>query len=264
MAVRSAWYNTLCRIRLPTVRSAAELVSAMHSTPIDLTELGTLLGARIETLPDSSARSGGLSREGDDWVIWIDGTPSCLDPDDRFAVAHELAHLLFMGNGLGIPIGEEEYWMLESACDQVAIEMLIPLRQAPSDTLAADDIAYWHESLIDTWNVASWIVADRICKCVSNVYASAIVRFEESRWGYVEWSVGQETVLDWPTAASTIDDIAPSCLHNILTTTTERGRVQSLKMRGGTLVGVKTDDEIVLYFLSQTMDQQSLFLFLVE
>ena len=265
MAVRSAWLATLSRTHPLVLRSASELASSTPCTPVDLPELSSRLGARIRTLPTASARKGGLSRDGDGWIIWTDGKPSCLDVDKRFTVAHELAHLLFIRSGLSIPIGAEEYWILESACDQGATEILIPSSQAPSQVLDAGSVVSWHDLLIDTWNVAPWIAADSISRHASNICASAVVSSEHSRWGYVEWSTGQETVKDWPIATLVIDRSQFGDLHQFMTSTLDTNRVSSqLEVSNGTLVGINSPGTVVLYFLSRAKAQRSLFYSLFE
>ena len=265
MVVRSTWYRTLRGLQLAVGRTATELVSSLRCTPVDLAELSRSLGASVKVLPRTGVRSGGLSRDRDGWIIWTESELSRLDVEGRFTVAHELAHMLFMTRGLGIPIGEEEYWILESACDEVATELLVPSSQAPSDNLKAEDVPLWHNALIDKWHVAPWIAADRICRHVSNVRASAVVNSEDSSWGRVEWSTGRETVMGWPSTTSTIDDVRFRSLHEFLVSARNAdGLASVVDVPNGTLVGLHCPSEIVIYFLTPVVPESSLFYSLSE
>lgn len=265
MVIRSAWYRTLRELRLAVGRTATELVSSLRCTPVDLAELSHRLGASVKVLPRTGVRSGGLSRDRDEWIIWTESELSLLDVEGRFTVAHELAHLLFITRGLGIPIGEEEYWILESACDEVATELLVPSSQAPSDNLKAEDVPLWHNGLIDKWHVAPRIAADKICRHASNVRASAVVSSEDLSWGRVEWSTGRETVMDWPSTTATIDDVRFRCLHEFLVCAGNAdGSASVVDVPNGTLVGLLCPSEIVMYFLTPAVQESSLFYSLSE
>ena len=260
MVVRASWYARLMDTRLSVLRTATQLVSTTSRGPVDLTELGVNLGVRIKTYPKSSKRQGGLSRDDGGWIIWIADSIPCSDEDQRFILAHELAHLLFLHKGVRAPIGEEEYWILESACDRVAVELLVPAAVIPYDLGGIEDVAAWHLQLMAAWNVSSSTAVASICAHARNVLSAAIVTLVDSSRGVVEWSTGQDVVLDWPLASDAIDDREFSSMHDFLKSMADASQELTLVEKStGVLVGFELADRIVIYFLSQVPEEERLF-----
>lgn len=127
MVVRGKWNDSLNRCEPLVLDRAGRLVES-QDRPGDVRDLARRLGARIASLsPDSSAE--GLlrrNRQDDCWQVEIKGDISGqLDSEQQFSVAHELAHIMFKNARIGPgPSSEEEYWMLEEACDRVARRLL--------------------------------------------------------------------------------------------------------------------------------------------
>ena len=128
MVVRQAWFDSLSSSKYAAMDKADRLVQTAEQ-PGDIQALAQRLGAAIVSLPENAKGSGylagGYNRR--DWVISIKGDVSGdLSWDQRFAVAHELAHLLLFEARMTGPCGKEEYWLMEEVCDRIANILLSP------------------------------------------------------------------------------------------------------------------------------------------
>ena len=111
----------------PVVSNRADSLVATTGSADGIAAMARQLGAEIIRLPGSlkPESKGLLSRPDQRWLIGVGGSlDGGLSPEQQFTVAHELAHLLFIDQGLRQPCDEVEYWLLEDACDRIAQQLL--------------------------------------------------------------------------------------------------------------------------------------------
>jgi len=112
--------------------------STRADLPIDVLALLRALGAEVRTR-DATKRGPSaewLSEDGRDVVVLYrsPAAPAWLLARERFALAHELAHILVARSIEWRPSSSSEYYYLEEACQEIASEVLIPSRVLPGDT----------------------------------------------------------------------------------------------------------------------------------
>lgn len=112
-----------CSEHLATA-AAHRLQPIGNGVPAGIREVARSLNARLVRMPAMSTGSGSLRRDGVGWIVAVKDDLDDLSLRGRQIVAHEVAHLLMIQQGMFGPCSEQEYWMLEEACDRVAIKML--------------------------------------------------------------------------------------------------------------------------------------------
>lgn len=115
------------------LRRAAEEFSEHEPVPIDLTLLCHRLGVRVARYPFEKIKARAILVYGRIMPeIWLratsDGSQS-YRPYERFAIAHEIGHLV-LRKECGASLSDQSpYWLHESLCDEFAADLLIPERQ---------------------------------------------------------------------------------------------------------------------------------------
>ena len=155
------------------------------SAPVDLEGIARDLDADIRA---AEGRHSSLRREKGKWVVRVDGDHALSAPNGRFAIAHELAHILFTMAGMRSPISSEEYWLLEEACDRVARCLLVPMKDYSFDVLAATEARRRFNVMVDDWLLrnrdAAMVVAQHALNC-----KFAVVLHDVHGFGSPDWIV---------------------------------------------------------------------------
>ena len=160
--------------------------------------------------------SGALQRGSDCWIVRFDGEPSLLseinqvddeqvddleldiDPRQRFTIAHEFAHLLFISAGLRTPSGKKEYWLLEKACNMVAGQLLVPPAYDVSASLTFDDFGESFHRFSVKWGLSEQAAAAEVCRRIGNCKSAVSLRRMDRNNVGVRWSFAAEEEIDWP------------------------------------------------------------------
>ncbi len=127
----SATERTLERV----LTREAERLRVARSLPLDLEPVLSDLGISLRAEVRSSARRGHgwLQRNGASWQIVVDASTG--SARQRYTVAHELGHYVVEAWIGYRPITSRDYWMLETACQRFAAELLAP-RQVVESAMA--------------------------------------------------------------------------------------------------------------------------------
>ena len=127
MTTRQVWLEYLDQTE-PSASARADRLVQTAEQPGDVWALARRLGASIVQLDDRAKAHGYLSGKLSNWTVRVKGEVSGdLDEDQKFTVAHELAHLLFLESWtIAGPCSKAEYWLLAAACDRVANRLLNP------------------------------------------------------------------------------------------------------------------------------------------
>ena len=107
-------------------REPAAVATARLLLGTGIKEAAQSLGARLVRRAADAPGLGCLRRDGAGWVVEVKDDPDDLSGHGRRVVAHELAHLLLINQGMPSPCSIEEYWMLEDACDRMAMRLQVP------------------------------------------------------------------------------------------------------------------------------------------
>jgi hypothetical protein len=90
---------------------------------------------------------------------------------ERFVIAHELAHLLLHKANAKAPAGEEEYWRVESICDEFARRLLVPdrllLEFVPASNWTAIELLRTTFKIADRAKVPWSAAAQRVTELVT-------------------------------------------------------------------------------------------------
>ncbi len=113
MVMRLEWLESVNNNE-PAVMDRADYLLQTSEHPGDVRALAQRLGATIVQLRDGTKTKGYLSGEDGDWTVMVKGDIiGDLNKDQRFTVAHELAHLLFLERRMVAgPCSKNEYWLL--------------------------------------------------------------------------------------------------------------------------------------------------------
>lgn len=132
MSSESATQRTLERV----LAREAERLGAAGSLPLDLGPVLADLGIAVRAeVPNSPGRGHGwLQRTGSRWQIVVDARTGAAR--QRYTIAHELGHYVIEAWTGYRPSTRRDYWLLETACQRFAADLLAP-RQVVESALGA-------------------------------------------------------------------------------------------------------------------------------
>lgn len=175
MAIRRFWQSIVADKEEAALRIVDGFRLSEESPPVNLNTLLQKLNLQIRKSTSSHQRRGSLTRSTTQWVIHIPAHSLRSQAETRFTIAHEVAHFLLSKIGISIPVSDEEYWILESACDRVASYLLAPnCRQYPKD-ISPTNIHNQFDELCNTWLLPSHIAAKAMCQSSSNIVSAMSV-----------------------------------------------------------------------------------------
>ena len=177
MVVRCSWLDSLIASEDSAGQAILGLDKIVRQAPRNLEALSSTLGARIVKVqrPKPCNRWGQLRRTDTGWQIEIAAENRSLTGEQRFTVAHELAHLLLLRRGVPQPSSESEYWILEEACDRLALLLLVPNRCGPHGNLSVSAVRQWFKALRSSWRLPTPMAAELIWRRSTNCEAAAVV-----------------------------------------------------------------------------------------
>ena len=251
MVVRAQWRALVAEKEPYLASQVTELHGHSTSAPVSLTDIGDKLGAVIRPLPKDSHRSGSLSRNGSQWTVWVDGDPTRLSQRQRFTVAHELAHLLFLEAGVASPVGKSEYWILEEACNRIASWLLVPRSRGPSGALDTRAVGGWFRGLTQRWMLSHEAAAKMICQRSSNCLGVAGLQRLDDDKGLVRWSLSNALDKPWPAPRSHVDGERYPDLFKLLAVLEQgRGEELSVPRHQEVLIGIGRRLTCIAFLLS--------------
>lgn len=212
MPIRAAWSEDLRRLESEISDQAIRLTDSVRDVPVVLEVVAARLNAHIDVGQGASdpAHHGSVERCGHGYRIRVPGRAEAgLSPRQRFTVAHELAHVMFLEAGLLPPSGQREYWRLEDSCNRVAGKLLIPRWLAPHRELGPRDAANWVTAMQVKAQVSLAAAAKEVVLSAPNgVGTFGLV---ERRPGtlLVSWSLSREGKDKIPAARSHLDEAHP-------------------------------------------------------
>jgi hypothetical protein len=119
----------------PRLYETADYLARESSPPVELYKLCNRFGIRIVrrlSKPLGKKRAL-LLQNGDSFEILLPESDSNeFTAWERFLIAHELGHFFLSDMRVPKPLGEREYWLTESICDQFARRLLLPSREVSS------------------------------------------------------------------------------------------------------------------------------------
>ena len=175
-----------------------ELTCDIDRGPVDLHALARKLDAHIQRC--SSKQDGRLQRSRDGWIVAVKREPTPgrqpgETPRERFTIAHELAHIMFIEAGLDTPVTRGGYWILEQACHRVACDLLVPVHLGPKGHLTGADLRGWMLGLTQTWNLSPEAAAKCIAQRSANV--RSVAGLDVDGWGDAEASRIAKITVKW-------------------------------------------------------------------
>lgn len=146
MPLRSAWRESLNRLEPSVELEAVKRADQFRELPVDLIRLSRDLNTTV-ILRESwtgSREHGALERTNSGYRVLVPAVRGgSLTGRQRFTIAHELAHVLFLERGLEPPVGPSEYWRLEESCNRIAGKLLVPRWMAPTVDVHPAETADW-------------------------------------------------------------------------------------------------------------------------
>ena len=197
MVVRRLWYDSVRRAEADACSASSQLAANYDDPPVSVKNLSEWIGARLERYRFKTDRQGSLCRVEGNWVVRLAAEPSVLSPRERFVAAHELSHLMLLQRGVSRPVSEQEYWILEHACNRVARILLLPIQHGPSGALEPECIRSWFREMVLRWRLSGEDAARAICDRSANCVAVAFL--EDNIAGTeVTWSYSRRRPSSWP------------------------------------------------------------------
>ncbi len=191
MPSRKSWLSLLAANQ-PAVMETALRVGTESRAPVDLARLERMFKVEIVTRPMSSRRGCGLlERNGDSWKIVVkadERVPGAISPRQRFSVAHEIAHMLFIESGLPPPSGKSEYWRLEDECNRVAGALIVPRWLLPDTPVAVGEGLSWVAAISARAAVSFAVAATEFVLATPNMLGAAMISHLEPTAPVVDWS----------------------------------------------------------------------------
>lgn len=178
----------------------SELRLSQQGEPVDLHNLLHQLDLQVRQSHLPKGRTGSLARYASQWVIHLPLRSRGTAADTRFTIAHEVAHILLSEAGLGTPVSEEEYWILESACDRIATCLLGPKPNQFSKHLSPEDVPQKFEELRDRWLLPSLTAARFMCDSSNNILSVMSVKSFDGMHFEKLWELAKQSgisVHDW-------------------------------------------------------------------
>ncbi|HEY4266954.1 MAG TPA: ImmA/IrrE family metallo-endopeptidase [Galbitalea sp.] len=158
----------------------AERLRTARALPLDLEPVLADLGIGLRTeMPTSSRRGHGwLQRVGPTWQIVVDASTS--SARQRYTIAHELGHYVVEAWTGYRPSTKREYWMLETACQRFAADLLAPRQEVMSalgpGTPSAAALIEAADRLIATTGLSLEAAARRVVDTASYPAAALALR----------------------------------------------------------------------------------------
>ena len=174
-----------------------ELTADVRNPPVNLERVGRKLGARIDRLIVEGPRDGTLQRDTKGWLVTVTNPHGTHVARDRFTIAHEFAHILFLEAGLDRPQKKGGYWILEEACHRLASDILVPERLGPHGHLTRETLFTWMQVLKGGWKLSTEAAAKCIVRRTTNCRSAAGL-FVDGEPYIVKWSLTVNGVHPWP------------------------------------------------------------------
>ena len=262
------WKERVAEAERSITAQARGLHGRSADSPVNLGRIGRKLGIRIETgrIGGPSGRCGLLSRDDNSWWIRVDDRQSLRR--QRFGIAHEIAHALYIEFGLGRPNSKSEYWILEEACNRVAVEILVPQEGRPSRTVSPENLPGLLRGLIQRWLLSQESAAKLICvDAVNDCAVAGISKIDNT--ALVRWSRSKPSDLKWPGPRSKLDltgsrfPIIEEFIRQHFDEdsngeTTERIRRVDLDAPASSVVGVSIRRSVSIFWLFQSENSEQL------
>ena len=236
MVVRRLWYDLVREAEAAACSDTSRLVGDSSDPPVNVMELSRSIGARLERFRFTTSRQGSLCRIDGKWIIRLRAEPSSLSPRERFVAAHELSHLMLLQRGVSRPVSEQEYWLLEAACNRVASALLVPIQQGPSGMLEPDSTRSWFGDLIDRWRLPGKDAARVICQRTTNCISAAFLK-DDSLGMSVTWSYSRRPSSNWPIAGEYLDEDLSEIISELVSS--DKGTTSVRRTVEATLVGFR-------------------------
>jgi hypothetical protein len=148
-----------------------------------------------------STEHGAVERVGDKFRVRLLKTSGrTLTSRDRFTIAHELAHIMFLQHDVELPVGREEYWKLEEECNFVAGRLLVPRWLAPREPIEPTGVGSWLSALSRRAGLSLAAASKELI--LSSPNGIATVGLVEKRPGVllVTWSHSRDDLVAVPAA----------------------------------------------------------------
>ena len=205
--MRDSWRSVVSTKEEFLKRTRVEAVTAdIKRAPVNLHNLAYRLGARIEKRRSIRRRDGVLDGDRGNWVIAVRDDSLIETPRERFTVAHELAHILFIEAGLDPPVTKGGYWILEEACHRIASDLLVPAHLGPKGYLQAKELLWWMYGLTRRWSLSREAAAKCIVRRSTNTRSVAGLacnqRYEDRLT--VDWCLNVNDRDPWPGRATRV------------------------------------------------------------
>lgn len=111
---------------------------------------------------------------------------------------------MLLQRGVSRPVSDQEYWLLEAACDRVASVLLVPIQQGPAGVAEPDNIEFWFSDLVHRWQLPGERAARVICQRTTNCISAAILKIDLLGMS-VTWSYSKRPSSRWPIAGKYLD-----------------------------------------------------------
>lgn len=241
MVIHRSWQSAVADKEIDAQITARELGLRYQRVPVDLEVLAQELNVEIRLSTGTGEHGGSLARSKNEWIVHLPVHPDPAKPEQRFTIAHELAHVLFLEAGLRVPWSREEYWILESACDRVANCFLAPTLGPTSAAITPEEILNQYEDLSYNWLLPGCNAARLMCENAPNLDSAIALRDRRDGTASVAWSVGEIVDL-MPGSMMHVDD---GPLLNVVETLASTDRpIAYDHFQTGMLVGIKNRSRI--------------------
>lgn len=260
---RASWRQSVSSREKDICHQLKNLSSGLRNSPVPLESIASRLGARIEET-SRQLHAGNLRKDATGWIVAVNNSLSY--SRQRFTIAHELAHILFIGAGLGRPLREGGYWILEQACDRIAAYILVPESLGPSGMLEEEDLERWMRDLTERWQLSPEAAA----KCIAQRSANcrSVAGWQHTGRGpsfpgmegtsdvnskVVNWSLSLDDAHPWPGPGTHLDATRHPELNRLLVKYLARGHRVHTHGLGGILIGFRWANT----FMAFRQDQQA-------
>lgn len=150
---------------------------------------------------------------------------------------------MLLQRGVSRPVSDQEYWLLEAACDRVASVLLVPIQQGPAGVAEPDNIEIWFSDLVERWQLPGEQAARVICQRTMNCVSAAILKSDLLGMS-VTWSYSRRPSSRWPMAGEYLDEELSQIVSELVSRA--KGSASIRRTLDATLVGfrwLEPDDE---------------------
>ena len=268
MVVRRIWFRDLhLKGKMIQKVETPKYNSTVTGPPVDIKGIADHLGCVLRGLPENSKRKGSLSRDEQNngpWIVSLEGNVSGeLNSEQRFTIAHEIAHLFLIKRGQMGPCSPEEYWIMEDVCNDVAVKLLFPPHLGPKQAyLTPSEFVEIHDNIVNKWLLPPEYANSALYEMLANSQAAAHIAHETENGTSstkVMWS-RSKTVPDWPCRYTDIEQNEyPLFWSEGWVQHSTQPNLESRKLAQGYLMRHKNDDVMALNYLSDPQDAPALF-----